>query len=140
MKCFICWCFPFAELECFCVCSHWCVYFQILYNTMDFYIWKLNLIWSCKWIICKRIIEHTYWSAGMLLICHRKFCMCDDTMPKQILALWAFASAIASHSLTGLFFVKCHEKWGENVTLFLNPSSFVMLSTSWVFLNKIKEL
>ena len=65
--------------------SHWCVYFQLLYNTMDFYQWKLNLTWSCKWIIGKKITEHTCWSVGVQSTCHIKFCMCDDSMPKQIL-------------------------------------------------------
>ena len=38
-------CFLFTELKCFEHLPHWwCVYFQILYNTMDFYKWKLNLI------------------------------------------------------------------------------------------------
>ena len=48
-------------------CPYWCAYFQILYNTMNFYEWKLNLIWSSKLIICKRITKHTCWSVGVLL-------------------------------------------------------------------------
>ena len=46
---------------------HWCIYLKILYNTMDFYEWKLNLKWDCKWIICKKITEHTSWCVGLLL-------------------------------------------------------------------------
>ena len=67
-------------------CPQWYAYFQILYNTMDFYKWKLNSIWSCKWIIWKRITEHTCWSVGVLLTCHIKFYTCNNSMPKQILA------------------------------------------------------
>ena len=67
-------CFAFAELKCLCV-PHWYVYFQILYETIDFYKWKRNLIWSYKWIICKKITEHTCWSVGVLL----KFCTCNDS-------------------------------------------------------------
>ena len=48
-------------------CPYWCAYFQILYNTMNFYEWKLNLIWSSKLIICKRITKYTCWSVGVLL-------------------------------------------------------------------------
>ena len=40
---------------------HRSVYFQLLYNKMDFYKWELNLTWKHKWIICKRITEHTCW-------------------------------------------------------------------------------
>ena len=47
-------------------------------NTMDFYDWKLILIWTCKWIICKRMTKHTCWSVGVLLTCHRKLCKCDN--------------------------------------------------------------
>ena len=46
---------------------YWCAYFQILYNTMNFSEWKLNLIWSSKLIICKRITKYTCWSVGVLL-------------------------------------------------------------------------
>ena len=41
---------------------HRCVYFQILYDTMNFYVWKLNLSWSYKGIICKRITEPSCWT------------------------------------------------------------------------------
>ena len=51
---------------------HWCVYFQILYTTMNFYEWILNLTWRCKWIICKRITEHICWRVGLLLT-HQSF-------------------------------------------------------------------
>ena len=61
---------------------YWCAYFQILSNTMDFYKWKLNLIWSSKWIICKRITKHTCPSVGVLLTCHIKICKYDNSMPK----------------------------------------------------------
>ena len=44
---------------------------------MDFYECKLNLTWSCKWIICKRMTEHTCWSADVQLTHRIKFCMCD---------------------------------------------------------------
>ena len=73
-------CFTFAG--CFVPCSHWCVYFQIPYNTMDFYEWKLNLTWSCKWIIWKRITEYFCWSVHLQLTYHIKICPCDDSMPK----------------------------------------------------------
>ena len=66
-------------------CPNWCVYFQILYNTMDFCKWKMNLVWSCKWIICKRITAHTCWGVCVLLTHHIKFCMCDDSKLKKIL-------------------------------------------------------
>ena len=49
---------------------------------MDFYEWKLKLMWHCKLIICKRITEHTCWSVGMLLSDYIKFCTCDSSMPK----------------------------------------------------------
>ena len=65
---------------------HLRLYSQILYSTIDFYEWKLNLIWSCKWIVWKRITEHTCWSVGVLLTRHIKFCTCDHSTPKQILA------------------------------------------------------
>ena len=65
---------------------HCCLYFQILYNTIDFCKCKLNLIWSCKRIIWKRITEHFCWSVGVLVTRHIKFCMCDHGTPKQILA------------------------------------------------------
>ena len=65
---------------------HCCLYFQILYNTIDFCKCKLNLIWSCKRIIWKRTTEHFCWSVGVLLTRHIKFCMCDHSTPKQILA------------------------------------------------------
>ena len=42
---------------------------QILDNTIDFYKWKLKLIWSCKWIIWKRITEHTCWSIAINWSC-----------------------------------------------------------------------
>ena len=61
---------------------HWCVYLQILYNTMVLYEWKLNLIWSCKLIICKIITEHTCWSFSMLLTHHIKIFRRDNSMPK----------------------------------------------------------
>ena len=61
--------------------SYRCVYFLILYNTVHFYKSKLYLPWSCKWIIYKRITEHTCWSIGMELTRHIKFCMCDNSMP-----------------------------------------------------------
>ena len=61
---------------------YWCVYFQILYNTMDFYERKLNLTWSYKWIIYKGISEQTCWSVGVWLTPHIKFCMCNDSTPK----------------------------------------------------------
>ena len=51
---------------------HWCVHFQILHTTMNFCQWKLNLMWSCKWIICKRITEHSCWRVGLLLT-HQSF-------------------------------------------------------------------
>ena len=82
-------------------CWHWCVYFQILYNAMDFYKWKFNLT-SCKWIISERITEHSYWSIGVWLTCHIKFCTCDNSSPKYIWHKWACGSAIKHHSLTGL--------------------------------------
>ena len=65
---------------------HCCLYFQILYNTIDFCKCNLSLIWSCKRIIWKRITEHFCWSVGVLLTRHMKFCMCDHSTPKQILA------------------------------------------------------
>ena len=61
--------------------SCWCVYFQILYNTMDFYKWKLNL----TWITCKTTTEITCWMAGMRLTLHITFCTCYDSIPKSIL-------------------------------------------------------
>ena len=82
VKCFICCCFAFAELKCSCASP---ILMYLLPNTlytMDFYKWKLNLIWSCLWIICKRLTKHTCWSIGMLLTCHIKFCMCNDSMSK----------------------------------------------------------
>ena len=63
-------------------CPHWCVYFQILYNTMDFCEWKLKLTRSWKWIICKRITEHTCWSVAVQSTRHIKFFMCNNSMPK----------------------------------------------------------
>ena len=87
VKCFSCSiasCLPSSSV--FVRCPQWYAYFQILYNTMDFYKWKLNSIWSCKWIIWKRITEHTCWSVGVLLTCHIKFYTCNNSMPKQILA------------------------------------------------------
>ena len=36
-------CFAFAELKCFLSRPQRCLHFQILYNTMDFYKWKLNM-------------------------------------------------------------------------------------------------
>ena len=36
-------CFAFAEFKCFWVTPHWYVYFQLLYDTMDFYKCKLNM-------------------------------------------------------------------------------------------------
>ena len=75
-------CFMFAGLKCNVHSSHWCVYFQILYSTMDFYKWKLNLTWSCKWIICKMITEQTCWSVGVWLTSHMKFYTCNNSRPK----------------------------------------------------------
>ena len=53
---------------------------------MDFYQWKLNLTWSYKWIICKKITEDTCWKVGVRLTRHIKFYTCDDNTSKSILA------------------------------------------------------
>ena len=90
VKCFIC-----SVASCllsssdFVCCPHLqileSVYFQILYNTVGFYEWKLNLIWSWKWINCKRITEPTCWSLSMLLTHHVKFSMCNNrSIPVQL--------------------------------------------------------
>ena len=87
MKCFICSVVSRSlSSSVFVRRSHWCIYFQILYNTMSFCKWKLNLIWSCKSVICKRITEYTCWSVGVRLTHHIEFCTCNDITPKEILA------------------------------------------------------
>ena len=65
---------------------HWCVYFQLICNTVDFYKWKLNSTWSWKWIICRRITEYTCWSVGVQLTHHVMFCTCHNSMLNEILA------------------------------------------------------
>ena len=84
VKCFIC-------SVAFCLLSssvfksplRWCVYFQILYNTMDFHEWKVNLIpiklqmyylQKKNWA---RLLKH-----GMLLTRHLRICTCGDSMSK----------------------------------------------------------
>ena len=87
VKCFICSvALRLLSSSVFVRHPQWYVYCEILYNTMDFCQSKLNLIWSCKWIIWKRITEHTWWSIGVLLTGHIRFCMCNTSMSKQILA------------------------------------------------------
>ena len=81
VECFICSVASCSLGSSVLVCrSHWCVYFQILFNIMDIYEWKLSLSWSCKWIICKRITKHTCWSVGMWLTHHIKFCTCKNSI------------------------------------------------------------
>ena len=72
---------------------HWCVYFQILYNTMDFWKWKINLIWSCKLIICYRITQHPCWRVGMqLFACATIACL------NKYWCVWVRASVVTCHS------------------------------------------
>ena len=84
VKCFICsvaFCLPSSSA--FKSPLRWCVYFQILYNTMDFHEWKVNLIpiklqmyylQKKNWA---RLLKH-----GMLLTCHLRICTCGDSMSK----------------------------------------------------------
>ena len=71
----VCWAQVF-----FCV-AHTDVFTSNYFDTLDLYQWKLNFMWSCKWIICKRISEHTSSSVGSLLTHHIKFCRCNNSMP-----------------------------------------------------------
>ena len=41
-----------------------------------------NPTWSCWWIICKRITEHTSWIVVVKLTRHIRFYACDNSMPK----------------------------------------------------------
>ena len=105
---------------------HWCVYFQILYTTMNFYEWKLNLTWRCKWIICKRITEHICWRVGLLLthqsfagvmIPHLKSRYLENRTLfflkikiKKINCMWRFICSIALCLLSSSVFL-CHPHW-----------------------------
>ena len=66
--------------------QNWCLRRSYTVCIWNFYKWKFNLIWSCKWITCKRITEHICWSVGTQLTCYINFCMCEDGTPKQLLA------------------------------------------------------
>ena len=76
----------------YCKIEYWVLFlahtdvFTCIYNTMECYESKLNVTWSCKWIICKMITGHTCWSLDMQLTCHIKFCTCNNSTPKSILA------------------------------------------------------
>ena len=69
---FLLHCFAFAELKCFVVSP---TLMCLLPNTLYYsgFLWietQPNI--SCKWIICKRITEHSCWSVGLLLT-HQSF-------------------------------------------------------------------
>ena len=102
---------------------HWCIYFQILYNTMDFFEWKLNLTWCLKWTNCKIVTEHTYWSVDVLLTHHIKFRVMIAFLNKSW-RVWVRASVIARHWLTGLMNERSTKR-GLNVT---DPSIIPMIS------------
>ena len=76
----------------YCKIEYWVLFlahtdvFTCIYNTMECYESKLNVTWICKWIICKMITGHTCWSLDMQLTCHIKFCTCNNSTPKSILA------------------------------------------------------
>ena len=95
--------------------SHSRVYLQMLYDTMDFYEWKLNLTWTYKWIICKKISEHPCWSVDVKLTRHIKFCTCNDSRLVNPLC-----------SCTGI------AELGTNIVNYLTKSI-----TEWVILNHI---
>ena len=69
---------------------------------MDFDESKLNLTWNCKWIICKRITEHTCWSVGVRLTHHINFASATIAHLNKYWHGWACVNVIACHSLTGL--------------------------------------
>ena len=72
----------FAGLKCFSVSLALMYYFHILCNTMDSYKCKLNLTWSCKLLICKRITEYICWGVGVQLTHHIKVCTRNISTPK----------------------------------------------------------
>ena len=99
----------------------------------------MNLTWSCKWIICKRITEHTCWSVRMQLTCHIKFCTCDGITPKYW-CVGARATAIAHHSLTGLLIVNCFGIGGITVECFMLIGHLVYASWNYLKYNTIMYL
>ena len=58
-----------------------CILFPLMFTSKYYIIqWtSMNRKWSCKWIICKQITEHTCWSVAMQLTYHIKFCPCDNS-------------------------------------------------------------
>ena len=95
-------------------------------NTTNFYNWKLNITWSCKLIICKRITEYTWWSVSMLLTRHIKFCKCDDSTSKQIMACVGACECDRmpfidrpEHAKNGGYFINLfwRNSWFKNPTL-----------------------
>ena len=123
VKCFICSLASHLLNSIVFVChSHWCVYFRILYNTMDFYKWKLNLTWSCKWIICKRITENACWSVGVWLACCIKSYICD----KINTGMWGYMQ-LPSHAIQwqACFFIK-----SSLIEIFSISGSFEHLMTN----------
>ena len=80
VKCFICSVASrLLDSGVFVPSSH-CVYFQIIYNTMDFYEWKLNLKLQMNYLQKDKWVR---WSVGVWLTHHIiKFCTCNNSTPK----------------------------------------------------------
>ena len=83
--------------------THWCVYLQILYNTMDFYKWKLSLIWNCMNYLQKnngtQLLKH--WGAinsSYILACVGVYeCNCTPLTNRPVyvsIILWPFLNKI----------------------------------------------